>query len=429
MNYKDKFVLIIILVLALPLAGCSKTENSSVDNDVVEILEEELFVIEKETPEDKTIVTETEETEPIDDLVEENSVTVEEIEGLELNEENIFWLQESLKIAGYTIAVDGNLGPNTKKAFKSFKEKEGFLSDSVYTAEVKKRLESIRKNNNEVEIEIEVVESEDDSTEKDEKSFQSAKVLELNYKNVYWLQESLKMAGHYTPLDGRWGSNTEKVLEDFKKEKGLSEIEIYDEETKIILEGIREKNMINDPTSDLILLNKSNFLSSTYVPKNLVEADLPKSKYMALPEHVALKAKEMFLKASEDGHGLYFASGYRSFEYQETLFSRRVAKHGFDAAEKVVAIPGQSEHQTGLAIDITTEEMGYGLSQSFDQTEAFDWLINNCYKYGFILRYRKGKEDLTGYIYEPWHYRYIGDVEIAEKIMAEALVLEEYLKE
>lgn len=72
--------------------------------------------------------------------------------------------------------------------------------------------------------------------------------------------------------------------------------------------------------------------------------------------------------------------------------------------------------------------MSYGLGKAFENTDEFKWLVNNCYKYGFILRYRKGKEDITKYVYEPWHYRYIGDVEVAKEIMDNEIVLEEYFQ-
>jgi D-alanyl-D-alanine carboxypeptidase len=148
---------------------------------------------------------------------------------------------------------------------------------------------------------------------------------------------------------------------------------------------------------------------------------------MELQDHVALKVEEMFADAKEAGYELYFNSGYRSYKYQESIFSRRVKKYGFEEATKIIAIPGQSEHQTGLALDVTCEAISYDLNRTFENTNEFQWLINNCYKYGFILRYRKDKEDITKYVYEPWHYRYIGDVNIAKEIMDKGLVLEEYL--
>lgn len=408
MGFRSKLLLISTLVILL--SGCSSTEEVPVDVSVPS--DEEPYVIEKENNTEKT-------SEEEDVIVSDDAVS-ETIEEIALTEKNVIWLQESLQMAGYSLSIDGSFGPNTRNALENFKEKKGLSTDAVYNLEAKKLLEDIRNN----------YEEEQSSTPTDKPEQNQEKVIneiELTTENVYWLQESLKMAGHYTALDGRWGPNTKKALVQFKKRKELPDVEVYDQTTKDLLEKVRKNKLVKNPSSDLVLLNKSNYLPSDYVPENLVEADLPKSKYMELPKHVAIKAKEMFDAAAADGHDLYFASGYRSYTYQETLFRRRVARDGFESAAKVVAVPGQSEHQTGLAIDITTSEMNYGLSQSFDQTEAFQWLMANAYGYGFILRYRKGKEDLTGYIYEPWHYRYIGDVEMAKEIMTKNLVLEEYL--
>lgn len=97
-------------------------------------------------------------------------------------------------------------------------------------------------------------------------------------------------------------------------------------------------------------------------------------------------------------------------------------------ADKYSAKPGMSEHQTGLAIDLSTPSIKNELVEKFDTTKEGIWLRDNCYKYGFIIRYPKSKEDITGYAYEPWHVRYVGK-EVAQEIYDKALTLEEYLKE
>lgn len=415
MGFRSKiFAMTLMTTLLILLTSCSNSVEPPVDTDAP--TEEEPYVIEKEN---SSVEESSEETIEEDTIVTEDEVS-ETIEPIKRNEENVIWLQESLQMAGYNLDIDGSFGPNTRRALGSFKDENGLTKDAVYSLEVKELLEVVRNNYTEDQSSTEI-----DTLEENQET--SINAIELTKKNIYWLQESLKMAGHYTALDGRWGPNTKNALVQFKKRKELPDVETYDQATKDLLVKIREDKLVKNPSSDLVLLNKSNYLPSDYVPENLVEADLPKSKYMELPKHVALKANEMFDAAAAADHDLYFASGYRSYAYQETLFRRRVARDGFESAAKVVAVPGQSEHQTGLAIDITTREMNYGLSQSFDQTDAFQWLIDHAYEYGFILRYRKGKEDLTGYIYEPWHYRYIGDVEMAEEIMTKELVLEEYL--
>ena len=115
-------------------------------------------------------------------------------------------------------------------------------------------------------------------------------------------------------------------------------------------------------------------------------------------------------------------SGYRSYELQENLYTGYVASHGQESADLESAKPGHSEHQLGLAMDLSIDGT---LDESFGLTEQFDWLQENAYKYGYILRYPKDKVYMTGYAYEPWHYRYVG-VEAATIIHNEDITYEEY---
>ena len=238
------------------------------------------------------------------------------------------------------------------------------------------------------------------------------------------------MAGFYTVLDGLYGPDTKKNLIEFQKLLKIgNEIGVYDDKTKNKLKEIRNLKTPPNLENNMVLINKNYFLESKYVPNDLREVNVPKFKYMELKSNAALKVEEMFNDAKKVGYNLYFNSGYRSYKYQEKIFNVRVKNYGLDEAQKVIAIPGQSEHQTGLAFDVTCKSMEYGLGKEFENTDEFKWLINNCYKYGFILRYKKDKENITGYIYEPWHYRYIGDEKIAKDIMEKNIVFEEYLNE
>ena len=124
--------------------------------------------------------------------------------------------------------------------------------------------------------------------------------------------------------------------------------------------------------------------------------------------------------AAEDGIILYPISTYRSYDYQEGLYNRYVERDGKAEADRYSARPGHSEHQTGLAIDLNS------LEYAFADTPEGRWIAAHCHEYGFILRYPQGKEDVTGYRYEPWHVRYLG-AEIASKVAASGLTLEEYL--
>lgn len=179
----------------------------------------------------------------------------------------------------------------------------------------------------------------------------------------------------------------------------------------------------------LILVNKENHIGCDHVADDLVVPTITFNASSDMTKHVredvAVALQDMFKAAEKDGIDLVGISAYRSYEYQETVYSNKVKRDGLEEAEKYVAEPGTSEHQTGLAIDVLSSEYD-SLDEGFEDTEAFTWLSRNMSKYGFILRYPKGKEDITGYDYEPWHIRYVG-VGPAIEIMDKKITLEEYL--
>ncbi len=140
----------------------------------------------------------------------------------------------------------------------------------------------------------------------------------------------------------------------------------------------------------------------------------------------ALKAVNMMIRdAKKDAIKLNIFSDFRSYNYQKNLFNRYVKKDGRKKAETYSARPGHSEHQTGLAFDIGGANSKYYTSEKLGQMKEGIWMAKNSYKYGLILRYPKDKEDITGYKYEPWHFRYVG-VDLAKKIRASGLSLDEY---
>ncbi len=146
-----------------------------------------------------------------------------------------------------------------------------------------------------------------------------------------------------------------------------------------------------------------------------------------MDKEAALALEEMFNAAKADGITLLGVSGYRSYEIQKSVYESNVKRNGQSHADKYSARPGASEHQTGLAMDMLSTEYS-SLNAGFENTKAFKWLEANAYKYGYILRYPSGKESITGYNYEPWHYRYVGK-EASEEITKNKLTLEEYLGE
>ncbi|MBQ5333717.1 MAG: M15 family metallopeptidase [Oscillospiraceae bacterium] len=124
--------------------------------------------------------------------------------------------------------------------------------------------------------------------------------------------------------------------------------------------------------------------------------------------------------AAEEGLNIYISSGFRSYDYQAGLYERYVERSGKAEADRYSARPGHSEHQTGLAFDLNSIDI------TFADTEEYEWVKAHCAEYGFIIRYPEGKESITGYMYEPWHIRYLG-AETAKKVTDSGLTLEEYL--
>lgn len=180
----------------------------------------------------------------------------------------------------------------------------------------------------------------------------------------------------------------------------------------------------------LILVNRDNALDSDYVPSNLVELNVKfisnNSSNRYLNQEAATQLELMFEDAKKDGIELLAVSGYRPYDYQQKLYENEVKRYGKTQADKYVAQPGTSEHQTGLAIDILSTEYKQ-LDEGFKNTKAYGWLCENIAQYGYIIRYQENKEDITGYGFEPWHLRYVG-VEVATELTNKGITLEEYYK-
>ena len=199
-------------------------------------------------------------------------------------------------------------------------------------------------------------------------------------------------------------------------------------------DNINEEGIVINESAYDMVVNKTRNLSSSYVPEDLVPLDgIPttlKNPEVNQLRKVAYEAlKELFLKAKEEkSFELYARSGYRSYYTQVDLYNSYVSNHGQEAADTFSAKPGQSEHQTGLAMDITCEAMNFLLDDTFFDTEEGKWVAENAHRFGFIIRYPKGKEDITGYQYEPWHLRYVGET-IATEIYEKQITLEEYFEQ
>ncbi len=178
---------------------------------------------------------------------------------------------------------------------------------------------------------------------------------------------------------------------------------------------------------NLFLVNKEYMIGADYVPDDLVMPDVKKSSSAVLMRKEAAQAlEEMFAAAKEEKITLVAVSGYRSYQTQRAIYNRRRKAAGKAHVERFVAVPGASEHQLGLAMDVSRSKTA-GLKASFGKTKEGIWLAENCYRFGFILRYRQEWEDVTGYGYEPWHIRYVGK-EHALRIRELDVPLEEYVE-
>lgn len=189
-----------------------------------------------------------------------------------------------------------------------------------------------------------------------------------------------------------------------------------------------EKANTLDRNIETLLVNKEHELDKNYIPKNLTFPNISFTDEASQEErHVVDIIREplenLIREAEKDGIILIGNSGYRSYKSQKNLYYNRVKTDGKEIADLYVSKQGSSEHQTGLAIDITNEDRYF-----LKGTREAEWLSENCYKFGFILRYPEGKENITNINYEPWHIRYVG-IQVAEYIHDNNITLEEYVKE
>ena len=175
----------------------------------------------------------------------------------------------------------------------------------------------------------------------------------------------------------------------------------------------------------LSLINRDNILSRTYIPDDLVNAESNYKKDILIREKVLRMFNLMKLEALRNGYDIDIMSGYRSYHYQKKIYDKLINDKGLNYAFRHIAPPGASEHQTGLAIDICVYRGNHCyIEKEIDGFEEVKWLHNNAHRFGFILRYPYGEEDVTGYNYEPWHFRYVGNM--ASYIFYNKLALESF---
>lgn len=189
------------------------------------------------------------------------------------------------------------------------------------------------------------------------------------------------------------------------------------------------REAMEDPEGLLILVNNHSLLTKADEPEDLVNIEARRTGSAKIQmRRVASDALTlMFEHAKAEGITLYAHSGYRSYRTQEVMHYNRVKRMGYD--DKMVIQAGASDHQTGMGVDVISKEwIGKNFNSRFAQTKEAQWLAANCSRYGFIIRYPEGKEEITEISFEPWHLRFVG-VEAAQHIMAEGLTLEEFTEQ
>lgn len=225
--------------------------------------------------------------------------------------------------------------------------------------------------------------------------------------------------------------NTQKLTKEntvVKENTALQENVVVNEEKNEELDKINEI-IKNDSSGYLQLVNKDNAAMNIDIKNDLV---IPKVNLVApkgneknlIRKEVAKALEEMLNDAKEKERlNIFLNSGYRSTERQIEVYNAEIINDK-NQGKNYVARPGYSEHQTGLAVDLTCRAIKFKIEEKFEETNEGKWVMNNAHNYGFILRYPKGKENETGYSYEPWHYRYVGK-EVSMYIKKENLTLEE----
>lgn len=184
----------------------------------------------------------------------------------------------------------------------------------------------------------------------------------------------------------------------------------------------RSPEIPSDPNNIKVLANKKRPLEPlTYAPKDLVHIGSGQS----MRSEAAQAFKKLRNAGAASGVNFHPVSGYRSYNQQAATYNHWRATYGQQHADSVSAAPGTSEHQLGLAVDVSDGICN--LRRCFATTNAGQWVARNAHKYGFVIRYPDGKTDVTGYWYEPWHLRYVG-TELADELTSKGLTLEEYYK-
>ncbi len=256
-------------------------------------------------------------------------------------------------------------------------------------------------------------------------------------KDVRLVQEALAAIEPDFPeenITGYFGEETFAALREYQKKEGLEETGVLDTATRESLNALYFSELCPEGDGDtfedeiMVHVNKEDALPKRYVPQDLVDISqvVKTIGIVCLKKDAVIPLKNMFKAAKKDGLELAVTSGFRKPEIQNILYWIWTAYEG-DLAKDHVAEPRHSEHQLGTAVDLSgASNSNKSADPAFEHTEESAWLKAHAYEYGFIMSYPEGKKDITGYEYEPWHYRYVGK-ENAAKIHKKKLTIEEHL--
>ena len=185
---------------------------------------------------------------------------------------------------------------------------------------------------------------------------------------------------------------------------------------------------IEDPANMLVLIKNGFSVPSDYAPSDLRDVNIPyESEVGQLRDEAATALENMYKDGLKQGYSIAIKSSYRSYETQLAVYNEYFAMYDAAYAASLVSIPGSSEHQCGLSVDLTSQSVLDGTYGTFGESPDYDWVEENAYKYGFILRFPENTGDKTGATNEPWHFRYVGK-EAAKEIHDKGWILEDYIE-
>ena len=242
------------------------------------------------------------------------------------------------------------------------------------------------------------------------------------------VNESVNSEANTVSTENTTASVTETTTSEETTEAATEETEVIYQTSDTTKKTSVTSEIISKTSKKTKSTSEKSVKTSKKIELTYIRGVLIANKTYALPEDynpgvdkTALNAYyELKNDAQKEGLSFTIVSDFRPYSSQKRIYNNYVARDGKAEADRYSARPGHSEHQTGLAFDLNS------LSQSFENTPEGKWLAENCYKYGFIIRYPKGKESVTGYMYEPWHIRYLGK-DLAKKVYESGQTLEEYL--